>query len=464
MKKISGAIIINDDKILLVKRSPTDSDMPNLWSLPAGNHKKNEDSKTAVIRELKEETNLICTYSQFLYKLKRSKWEVDIFLIKCENYNYKKDNVEIADINFFGISELPEKIVIDSYIIIQKFSEIIFSKSISYPKLVDQTFSAIFYTHIFPKISSLNFYNNNTPYTIYKFIIETTPYRKFKSVVPFLLSSPLKNNFTIFLLPEFAFAIWTLLDDIVDNKKTRYNQITAPIKFGLNKSVISLFTFRNVITSLFKNKTESKDLDRIIDSIEDSGLILNQRLNNTLDISYEDYIKQSMLRTRFLRESWTGALRQTNLSTNELNTIFLIQEKSAIIGQLINDYFDMTKANYEDFDMRIISSPIIFLKEKVNKKEFNELNSFWNTKCNNNKSNYISLIKKYKIKHVLKEHIINQMSNILSQINNSDLACFQKEILINWHEMSFNDFAPNTEYKFDKTRFLENINTIIEKY
>lgn len=51
------AIIRNDDKILIAQRSET-MKLPLKWEFPGGKVKENEDKKSALRREIKEELNL----------------------------------------------------------------------------------------------------------------------------------------------------------------------------------------------------------------------------------------------------------------------------------------------------------------------------------------------------------------------------------------------------------------------
>lgn len=60
-----GVLILNRDKVLLVKRGKTASHVPEVYGLPAGRVRRNENEQSAAIRELREETGLT-TRSQFL--------------------------------------------------------------------------------------------------------------------------------------------------------------------------------------------------------------------------------------------------------------------------------------------------------------------------------------------------------------------------------------------------------------
>ena len=74
-KRYSGIVVKNGDKVLLCKRSPTES-LPNEWSIPSGKIENNETPKEAALREFHEETNI---------KIKGEINIVDIFNL------YKKD-------------------------------------------------------------------------------------------------------------------------------------------------------------------------------------------------------------------------------------------------------------------------------------------------------------------------------------------------------------------------------------
>ncbi len=57
MKSVVNALIVAENAILLVKRSP-DSDEPNMWSLPGWTVENGEESIEALRRELSEELGL----------------------------------------------------------------------------------------------------------------------------------------------------------------------------------------------------------------------------------------------------------------------------------------------------------------------------------------------------------------------------------------------------------------------
>ena len=58
-KVVVGGVIFNEDnKVLILKRLSTENVFPNIWELPSGKVDFNENPNTAILREVKEETNL----------------------------------------------------------------------------------------------------------------------------------------------------------------------------------------------------------------------------------------------------------------------------------------------------------------------------------------------------------------------------------------------------------------------
>ena len=62
---VRGIIKNDSDEILIVKRHPKSKTDPEMWELPGGKVEKGEDFEYALVREIKEETNLDCTVGDF---------------------------------------------------------------------------------------------------------------------------------------------------------------------------------------------------------------------------------------------------------------------------------------------------------------------------------------------------------------------------------------------------------------
>ena len=60
-----GVIKNTDNEILILKRHPKSKTNPEMWELPGGKVEKGEHFTNALIREIKEETNLDCEVGDF---------------------------------------------------------------------------------------------------------------------------------------------------------------------------------------------------------------------------------------------------------------------------------------------------------------------------------------------------------------------------------------------------------------
>lgn len=80
------AIIKNkEDKILFLRRAIIDTFCPDCWSLPGGKIDKGEDPETAIIREVKEETNLNVIVNTLLLKKKIKSGFIYYFICEVDN-------------------------------------------------------------------------------------------------------------------------------------------------------------------------------------------------------------------------------------------------------------------------------------------------------------------------------------------------------------------------------------------
>lgn len=110
MKRTVATIIEKKNKILLVKRNH--KPFKNHWALPGGHIDRGETPEKAVIREVKEETNLRIRPELFMECVeifKKIKWyaHVYVFAGKAEGIIKIKDK-EIKDIKLFSINKLPK--------------------------------------------------------------------------------------------------------------------------------------------------------------------------------------------------------------------------------------------------------------------------------------------------------------------------------------------------------------------
>ena len=104
--------IISDDhdRVLLIKRTNTEQGLGK-WCLPGGNIEYDQSVSEAVIAEIKEETSLTCTNSEFLFYFENlpsmeSKLHYVNLVFKCEVTGYLKLNNESSEYVWIDRGEL----------------------------------------------------------------------------------------------------------------------------------------------------------------------------------------------------------------------------------------------------------------------------------------------------------------------------------------------------------------------
>lgn len=451
-KQFAGGILIENEKILMVHRSPKDKDMGGLWSLPAGEVEVGEEIKEALRREFLEETGLKVKVTNFVICIERIHWKVDIYEVVIEEGELVNKDVDIYDLQFLELNNLPEQIVFEALVGIIKL--LIKNKTHikEYSQIYDLVFSSIYYSYINSEFTKYDKISGNE---IIKYIVTNTPYRKFKSCIPFLLSESKKEDRYVFLLPEITFALWTLLDDLCDQKLTRYNQDTALQKFGFKKSISTLLTFPIHLQDFLNSNDKESFSDKLLNSIKESNENQRKRFYNSLEINLEDYLYQSSRRTDFLRTAWRECLYSVN---KEKEGIFLdkLQAETSILGQLINDFFDLRSNNLEDVINQTISSYIILLLNIINPKD---KDIFLQLLKKDSKDEIMFFLVKYHISDLMKKIIIEKMNKIIQIVQLSELSHDQKIIIIAWIKMSDIDFYEKKAINFN---YFEEIETFIE--
>ena len=97
------AIILDNDRILLLKRSDYLKKHKGEWDLPGGHIHIGEDLTEGLVREVKEETNLSIVNPKEVFKHKND----TSFLVKMKTTNIRLSNEHVS-YKFFNIEDLDD--------------------------------------------------------------------------------------------------------------------------------------------------------------------------------------------------------------------------------------------------------------------------------------------------------------------------------------------------------------------
>jgi len=113
-EKACGCIIINDNKVLLVKHHQ------GHWGFPKGHVEENETEEETAIRETKEETNIDVEIDNshrytIYYEVKENVMkEAVYFIAKMKSGNLKRQESEIAVADWYDLNEAIDIITHDN--------------------------------------------------------------------------------------------------------------------------------------------------------------------------------------------------------------------------------------------------------------------------------------------------------------------------------------------------------------
>ena len=114
MKEYAGVIVRTKDKCLLCKRSPEQTFLPNVWSIPSGHVEEGETAIEGAAREFYEETNMkpfMLKPISIMYNNDNSR--VHLFLMDVKNeilpdLDNAIDGHEHTECGYFSKDKIPE--------------------------------------------------------------------------------------------------------------------------------------------------------------------------------------------------------------------------------------------------------------------------------------------------------------------------------------------------------------------
>jgi 8-oxo-dGTP diphosphatase len=108
------SMIVNDGKLLIVKRADDDRYMPGIWEIPGGKAEDEESLSEALIRETLEETGLSIVINREIsvrdFKIKKKEIEMHIYLCSAIDIDKIKLSCEHSLYEWVPVEKAKEKI------------------------------------------------------------------------------------------------------------------------------------------------------------------------------------------------------------------------------------------------------------------------------------------------------------------------------------------------------------------
>lgn len=119
IQSVVGIQISEWGRVLLLKRYSYDRTLPGKWVLPGGKIDKGETHEEALIREVKEETNLDVTYSCYYTTKSNEKFDIHFYIIDTEG-EFKLNTKELETHNIFTYNDIPDETGVLTFDVLEK--------------------------------------------------------------------------------------------------------------------------------------------------------------------------------------------------------------------------------------------------------------------------------------------------------------------------------------------------------
>lgn len=464
MRHFVGGLLFDErGRLLLVERAGTDPDMGGLWSLPAGGVESGESDQEALAREVAEETGLQVDVGRRVTSVRRSTWCVNVYQARIIGGEPDSDtDRDIAKIRWFALDELPEVMVLEARIAVVRHllagpGEI---DATALTTAIDGLFSALFHSYIRPAMGILAEIEHGE---LLGWSVLKTPHRKFKSAIPFLLSDLSEEARRHAVLAEALFGLWTILDDVCDDRTVRYGVPTTLHHYGRGQSVSFLFGAIGWLGRALRRELGECYSDQITDALLTcAGAQYGRFCGDARTI--DQYLEESAYRARFLGTAWAAGLEAIGRG-KEASALRALHQRSARFGQLLNDYFDLTRPDgLRDVQAKIRSAYVIKLEEIASAEDRVRLGELWNaSERTAAAAEFRELARRYALAGHLRVDLHRRLQELIDSVRYLPLDEPQRAVLTGWLELSLKDVLPaaaDCDCRDNLQRFLDGFEEI----
>jgi 8-oxo-dGTP diphosphatase len=438
--RYAGALLVENGQVLLVRRGSSETRMGGLWTLPGGFVEPGESAKSAAEREVFEETGSEVRCTRRLLSLHRRHWTGEAFLCEWVRRGTFHPTDEIEDCAYFPLNQVPQNTVLEAWIVIAEYCLSRQANLPSFSRFVDQAFSVLFYSYIDPALGTYSHVEN------IDYLVDTihhTPFRKFKSAIPFLLGEGRQEMKFDAASSELLFSLATIMDDTVDGRDQRYDVCTELGRHGIGQIVPFLITaLPNILDVLYQERGAPYAVS-IRESIEELVRAQKVRFENRDIDSFQTYFSTSRSRSHFVGRSWRTGLAHNGFFA-EAAAIEELQRHTAVLGQSINDAFDIGKRDaFEDFlEKKVTLSVLVLVQEMRKRGGLSEFSKIWNaTDRMGTLDVYKRLLHKYHVRPLVDEMVRDMIRGANRAIDETQLSWEKTTVLRAWVSMSEEDFG-----------------------
>jgi 8-oxo-dGTP pyrophosphatase MutT (NUDIX family) len=464
MREFVGGLLFDErGRVLLVKRASADPDMGGLWSLPAGGVDPAESDAQALTREFVEETGLRVEVGERVTSVERSSWRVNVYLTSAVGMTPGADtDRDVEGSDWFALDGLPENMVLEARIAVVRYviGTGIDISAAALTDAIDGLFAALFHSYIRPFLRRLADVEHGD---IVIWAVLNTPDRRFKSAVPFLLSDLSAEAGFYAVIAEALFSLWTILDDACDDRSTRYGVPTAIEHFGRGPVVAFLFGAVEWFSMALRGRAGDAYAEQITEALLGCANAQYARFRGA-GHAIDDYLTAAAERVRFLGTAWAAGLAAIG-RPREAATLCALHRETARFGQLLNDYFDLTRpGGLRDVRARIRSAYVIKLEEIASAEDRARLRELWSfPERAAPTAEFREIAARYALDERLRAELHQRLHTLISSVEELPLSEPHRAVLVGWLELSLRDTLPRTaddSFSANLERFLHGFEEI----
>lgn len=240
-----------------------------------------------------------------------------------------------------------------------------------------------------------------------------------------------RDTFKVSAVVEIIHAASLLHDDVLDDANVRRGKPSGKNLFGSKEVILGGdYMFATAIRRLndYENPALMDIFTRVIRDLAMAELFQLAYEKNP-EITMDNYFRIIYGKTGSLfQTACEGVAIQQNLEKSEIELCADIGKNLGMIFQIRDDYLDyfnsalLDKLPFQDFENGLYTFPVLYVREKMNEDEQDELMAIFNLpenekKTDEGKKKLMDLLEKKQAQKICLEYMNNMAERLLAQIN-----------------------------------------------